>query len=181
MLDRRVSAEHQVRLEMIVCYPLSRRGEDQNMRILFGILAILFGVSSAEAFDPKAKEKLIFSNHCEGCDLSGAALSKAHLEGAGLAGADLRQSNLHGAYLLGANLENANLRGADLSAAILDDARFKGADLTDAILDKARLGGADLSGAIGLTQAQLDGACKDSSGRPFKTKLPKGLTVRRCK
>jgi len=145
------------------------------------VVAVLFAVSSAEAFDPKARENLIYSNHCEGCDLSGAALGNAHLEGAGLAGADLSNSTLRGAYLLGADLTGANLRGADLGAAILDDARLEGADLTNANIVDARLDGADLSGAIGLTQTQLDGACRDTSGRPYRTKLPKGLTLRDCK
>ena len=181
MPDSRASAERKGDQEKSFVIRCNVEERIKIMRFLLGALAILFAVSSAGAFDPKAREKLIFSNHCEGCDLSGAALSNFHLEGAGLVGADLSNSKLQSAYLLGANLENANLRGANLSAAILDDARFKGADLTDAILVKARLGSADLSDAIGLTQAQLDGACKDSSGRPFKTKLPKGLTLRRCK
>jgi len=80
----------------------------------------------------------------------------ADLIGADLKGADLRGANLRGACLIAADLQNADLRAADLI----------GADFRD-----ADLSGADLTGAIFLTQAQLNAAKGDATG-----KLPPKLT-----
>ena len=145
------------------------------------VVSLPLTITGARAYDQQALGKLMNDNHCEGCDLSGADLSKAELSGAGLTGANLSNADLRRTILLGATLNDANLKGADLRGAYLDDARFGGADLTGAKLGNAKLGGADLSAAIGLTQAQLNQACADSAGEPFRTRLPKGFTVGRCK
>ena len=77
-------------------------------------------------------------------------------------------------------LLRSNLRGADLAGAFLEDANLAGADLTGARLTAASLSGVDLSGASGLTQAQLDQTCTNATGFPDKTRLPEGLTLKRC-
>jgi len=146
------------------------------------ILVVFFGtIASAHAFDPSALDGLRENNHCAKCDLSGADLSAAGLSGAGLAGADLSGANLQKALLIGADLSDANLRKADLSGALLEDANLAGADLTGAKLKTTRLSGADLAGTYGLTQAQLDQTCTGARGFPDKTRLPKGLTLERCR
>jgi len=82
----------------------------------------------------------------------------ADLIGADLKGADLRGANLRGACLIAADLQNADLRAADLI----------GADFRD-----ADLSGADLTGAIFLTQAQLNAAKGDATGKlPPKLSRP---------
>lgn len=145
-------------------------------------LVVFFGtIATAHAFDPSALDCLRENNHCIKCDLSGANLSASGFSGAGLAGADLRGANLRNASLIGADLSDANLREADLSGALLEDADLTRADLTGAKLKSTRLSGADLAGAHGLTQAQLDQTCTDASGFPDKTRLPKGLTLGRCR
>jgi uncharacterized protein YjbI with pentapeptide repeats len=145
-------------------------------------LAVVVAAGKAtQAYDRKALGTLMDDNHCQGCDLSGADLSKAELSGAGLTGANLSNADLRRTILLGATLDDANLKDADLRGAYLDDARFGGADLTGAKLGGARLGGADLSAAIGLTQEQLNQACGGSAGAPFKTLLPNGMTLGPCR
>lgn len=127
---------------------------------------------------------------CAQCDLFQADLSYMNLAAANFAGARLRQADLQiseadrarfgGANLSLANLfggrfshadfSNANLEGAVLVGAYLGYARFTGA-----VLAGANLSGAELEGAVGLTQAQLNGACGDAN-----TVLPTGLTVPAC-
>ena len=144
-------------------------------------LAVLLGaIASAHAFDPSALESPRQNNHCAGCDLSNVDLGGAELTGAGLAGADLSGANLRKALLIGADLSGADLRNADLTGALLGDAVLIRADLSGASLQAAKLSGADLSGVSGLTQSQLDQTCDDASGLPEKTRLPKGLTLKRC-
>ncbi len=143
-------------------------------------------VASAMAFaaiaaDEVTVTRLLNDNSCSGCDLRGANLRGAELSGAGLANANLAGADLRKAILLGAVFSGADLRGADLSEALLEDARFGNANLANADLRGARIGGADLSEAVGLTQGQLDVACADAAGRPFATKVPKGMTVRFCR
>jgi hypothetical protein len=103
-------------------------------------------------------------------DLRGADLS-----GANLRFADLSDAKMSHANLSGANLREARLIGTDLGLANLTGADLTGANLSDADLPGANLSGADLSYAKNLTQAQLDGACGDAT-----TKLPEGLTIKRC-
>ena len=55
-----------------------------------------------------ARERLLNSGACSGCDLRSARLQGAHLIGADLRDADLRD----------ADLREANLEGADLSGAL---------------------------------------------------------------
>jgi uncharacterized protein YjbI with pentapeptide repeats len=149
-------------------------------RLSTSLVVFLGAVAAAHAFDPSSLDSLRANNHCAECDLSGADLGGAGLTGAGLAGANLSGADLRKTLLIGADLSGANLRGADLAGAFLEDANLAGADLTGARLTAASLSGVDLSGASGLTQAQLDQTCTNATGFPDKTRLPKGLTLKRC-
>jgi uncharacterized protein YjbI with pentapeptide repeats len=105
-----------------------------------------------------------------GARLRQADLSAAVMKGAVFAGADLRDVNAYGAVLTGANFARANLTNASFVGAYLQGANFRGATLSG-----ANFSGAEMDRAIGLTQAQLDGACGDAS-----TKTPRGLRLRPC-
>ena len=162
-------------------FPGTEQAEAAVNRLSTTLLVFFGAVAAAHAFDPSAVDSLRNNNHCAKCDLSGADLGGTDLTGAGLAGADLSAADLRKALLIGANLSGANLRKADLGGALLEDADLAGADLTGAKLTAARLSGVDLVGASGLTQAQLDQTCNDATGFPDKTRLPKGLTLKRCR
>jgi uncharacterized protein YjbI with pentapeptide repeats len=122
--------------------------------------------AAAIAANPKHVERLLKTNQCPLCDLSGADLGEANLYGANLVGANLQGANLNGANLGSANLTDANLAGAKLDRAYLYDAvieatNFSRADLTNAYLKDAKLTnvqfeGAKLQGA-NLSRANLVG------------------------
>ncbi len=71
----------------------------------------VFLSNSVQAYNPEQLRRLIDTNSCPGCDLSGADLSGTNLSGA----------NLEGANLSRANLRNANLSGAKLKGATMPD------------------------------------------------------------
>ena len=75
--------------------------------------------SAASAFDPEDLQKLLDTNECVECDLSGADLSGADLIGANLIEAILRRANLWMADLGAANLTEAVLRGTYMNGTIL--------------------------------------------------------------
>jgi uncharacterized protein YjbI with pentapeptide repeats len=115
-----------------------------------------------------------------GADLIGANLSRAKVNIADLSDADLKFANLSDANLNFTDLSNADLWDSDLTDANLRDADLIGANLSDVKLfgtnlSGANLSNADLSGAFYLTQTQLDEACGNAN-----TKLPEGLTIKRC-
>lgn len=127
---------------------------------------------------------------CAQCDLFQIDLSYQNIGGRDFSGARIRQSDLSlatadGTRFHGANLSLANLFGmratsADFTDANLDGAGMVGGYYGGARFNSARLRGANLSGAemadaLGLTQAQLNEACGDSS-----TTLPSGMAVPRC-
>ncbi len=99
-----------------------------------------------------------------------ADFSLATADGANFNGANLSLTNFFGARLTRADLRDANLEGATLVGAYLGGARMQGAVLTG-----ANLSGAELANAVGLSQAQLNGACGDAT-----TTLPAGMTIRSC-
>lgn len=126
----------------------------------------------ANAFDAKDYEKLLMTNECNGCDLSGADLSRKELYGSALIGTKLANANLSGASLIEAklgkaDLTEANVSGADLSAVTLSEATLTKANFSNAVLynarmDKAKLlsttlTGADLKAAI-ISDADLSNA-----------------------
>ena len=76
-----------------------------------------------------ARERLLISGACFGCDLRSARLQGAHLIGADLRDADLRNADLREANLEGADLSGARLDGADLQGAELSNADLSGTDL----------------------------------------------------
>ncbi|QZZ23124.1 pentapeptide repeat-containing protein [Leptothermofonsia sichuanensis E412] len=75
------------------------------------LMAALALGSSATAANPDHVRRLLNTNACPNCDLSGADLRRANLRGADLRNADLRYADLRGADLRGANLKGANLYG----------------------------------------------------------------------
>lgn len=128
---------------------------------------------------------------CPKCNLFQADFGGAQLKGKNFAGARLRQANLSVSVMNHTNFSGADLRDADASAGVFSSASFAGADLTNATFvgaylqganfRGARLSGVNFSGAemdhaVGLTQAQLNGACGDAS-----TQLPRGLRVNACR
>ena len=84
-------------------------------------VAVTMFASSANAFDPADLQKLMDTNECVKCDLSGANLMDANLSGANLAYADLNGANLAGADLESARLGRFDLRGAILCNTIMPD------------------------------------------------------------
>lgn len=107
-----------------------------------------------------AKERLLDTKKCYGCDLSGldlsdlnlknADLEKADLTGCNFSGAKFRKANLKGAILVNANLQNADLREADMYKADLSGSDLTGAKLKDAIFEDTYL-----SGVVGMVQAPV--------------------------
>ncbi len=59
-------------------------------------------------------KRLLETNECPKCDLSGVELRDADLRGAELTDADLEGANLQGANLSKANVEEIDLEGANL-------------------------------------------------------------------
>lgn len=111
----------------------------------------------------------------EGIDVSNARLRQADLqlstfENWNFSGANLSVSNLFGTRFNRSDFSNANFQNAALVGTYFGNSDLKGADMTG-----ANASGADFSIAKGLTQAQLNAACGDSS-----TRLPKGMTIPAC-
>ena len=111
-------------------------------------------------------EKLIKTQKCRGCDLSGVNLNRMDLSGADLEGADLSNAQMSLTDLSGANLRNANLRGVVFGGSDLADADLRGADLRGTSLDGAYLGGALLDGVF--ISAKL---YKDAADEEIKTEV----------
>jgi hypothetical protein len=117
---------------------------------------------SAKADPAKDLQKLLTTNRCENCDLSGVNLIGIDLSNAQLQGAKLNAANLSGADLSGANLTKVSavgtsLMGANLQKTTLVKASLIYANLAKAQLNDAVLQGTDLQGA-NLVGADLNGA-----------------------
>ncbi|MDD3620765.1 MAG: pentapeptide repeat-containing protein, partial [Desulfobulbaceae bacterium] len=118
--------------------------------------AVLFaaaGPVAAEEVSPRQEvrenfQRLLETNACPGCDLSGAVMNRADLAGADLRGANLAGSKLYLANLAEADLRDANLQGAALGGADLAGADLTGANLTGAVLEGAYLKGARMEGRV---------------------------------
>jgi len=106
-----------------------------------GLLLVIGQAGAAELLGSTVPEirqnfnRLLTTNACRGCNLSGAVLNRLNLAEADLTGADLSGAQLNSASLAGANLSGANLRGAwlggaDMSGANLLGANWEGADFT---------------------------------------------------
>jgi len=105
-----------------------------------------------------------------GARLRQADFSAAVMNHTSLAGADLRDVNAYGGVFTGASFAGANMTNASFVGAYLEGANFRGATLNG-----VNFSGAEMSRAVGLSQAQLAGACGDDT-----TQLPRGLHVRNC-
>jgi Pentapeptide repeats (8 copies)/Pentapeptide repeats (9 copies) len=148
---------------------------------LYCIALQLTIVPAAHAYSTADLNKLISTNKCVGCDLSGADLSRkqlvnADLQAANLVGAKLTSTNLTGAKLGGANLTGADLSNTNLSQAFLQavsaiDVNFVGTNLTNTDLTYANLVNTNFSRAIlrntNLSSANL--ALSDFTGANLST------------
>tara|TARA_R110000868_G_scaffold193059_3_gene437720 strand:+ start:4976 stop:5464 length:489 start_codon:yes stop_codon:yes gene_type:complete len=160
-------------------------------RILAAIAIFLAASSAAMAQDAAQIARVQAGQSCPGCNLFQAELAYLDLPDLDLSGSRLRQANLALSTMNRTNFDNANLSVANLFGARFTRASFRNVDFSDAILVGAYFGSANLSGArlansnisgaemattIGLTQAQLNQACGDTS-----TQLPAGLHVPSCR
>src|SRR5580658_10268716 len=105
-----------------------------------------------------------------GARLRQADMSTAVMNGSTMAGADLRDVNAYGAVFTAVSFAGADLTNASFVGTYLEGANFRGARLTG-----VNFSGAEMDRAVGLTQAQLSGACGDAT-----TLLPRGLHLRPC-
>jgi uncharacterized protein YjbI with pentapeptide repeats len=92
-------------------------------------VCLVGGLHAAQGKVQENRKRLIETNSCPGCDLTGADLKRANLPGANLQGANLSYAQLHLATLTRANLQNAVLINTELNGANLSDADLRGADL----------------------------------------------------
>lgn len=160
----------------------------KHFSVLSTALSML--VLPAAAQNAASIEQVRSGQSCPGCNLFQADLTYQSGEKLNLSGARMMQSDLSLATydqvnFSGANLSIANLFGArfnrtnfansNLSDATAVGTFFGSSDLSGANLQGANLSGADLEIARGLTQAQLDRACGDTS-----TRLPAGKTIPSC-
>ena len=118
------------------------------------------GAAATAALREKMIEKLLDTNSCYECDLTGVDLSGKDLSGADLEGSDLSGAILNKTDLAGTNLKGVSLRGAqlidaDLRRADLYKADLSDADLTDADFRGALTDEADFSGALGYQPALM--------------------------
>lgn len=159
-----------------------------NRLSLLAVAALaLAGPASAQ--DP-AQIRRAATASCPGCNLFQADFTNRQMKSRNYSKARLRQANLSAAIMNGTNFSGADLRDVNAYGGLFTSANFSGADLTNAsfvgaYLQGANFRGANLTGtnfagaemnrAIGLTQAQLNAACGDSS-----TLVPRGLRLRAC-
>src|ERR1700759_150675 len=149
------------------------------MRALALIALIATSPSAAPAMtaDPAAVAKIHGGIvDCVGCNLAGADLTNTSVKEHDLHGANFDGANATLMCMSFANFPNASFRGTDLSGANLAGAKMDGADLTGAKTSITSFLGTDLTKVKGLTQAQLNVACGDTS-----TKLPPGLKIHTCR
>ncbi|MGB3695620.1 MAG: pentapeptide repeat-containing protein [Spirulinaceae cyanobacterium] len=128
--------------------------------------AIVCYATPAFSANPDHVQRLLETNQCPQCDLSGADLGEANLYGANLVNANLTGANLAGANLGEADFTDANLTGAKLNqaylrGAILENTNLSSADLTnaylrDAVLMEAEINNASLQG-VNLSRTNLSG------------------------
>ena len=131
------------------------------------------------------------NSNCPGCNLFQADYSNREMKGRNFAGARLRQSDLSLSVMNRTSFARSDLRDVNAYGGVFSSANFSGADLTNATFvgaylegsnfAGARMAGANFSGAemskvAGLSQAQLNTACGDSS-----TLLPRGMVIPVCR
>jgi hypothetical protein len=167
-------------------------GRDTIARDVQAALTVL-GLRKLDPFEPHMEETI---NHqatypggyinleLDHLNLRGAVLDYGVFLFAYFKGSNLRDVTFEHAMLARAMFMDADLTGvwakyADLRAAQFDRANLTSANLQFSNLENAMFAGANLSGAnldwTMVTQSQLDVACGDES-----TKLPRGLSIKRC-
>lgn len=99
--------------------------------------------------------RLLDTNKCYGCDLSGLDLSKKDLDGADLEKADLTDCNLEKTSFEKANMKGALLLRANLRGADLEKTDFYRADLTGADMTGAKTEGTLFDSAVGVNNAGI--------------------------
>lgn len=131
---------------------------NKSILLLIALVACPFGIARAQGIEKvenvqsppsdmiaqvsqkqKNKEKLLKTNQCPDCDLSGEDLSGLNLKNAFLPRANLQEANLIGTDLRGAFLQDAKMCGAELISADLRGANLNFANLTNANLTYAKL------------------------------------------
>ena len=122
-------------------------------------------------FQADLSNKTLKSRNYTGARLRQADLSLSVFNHGDFAGSDLRDVNGYGALFSGVNFAGANMTNSTFVGAFLEWANFRGANLSG-----ANFSGAEMAHAVGLSQAQLNGACGDSS-----TTLPPGLHLPACR
>ena len=90
-----------------------------------------------------AKKKLLETDKCIACDLSGANFTLTNLRQVDLSQANLFRAYLYGTNLRGATLESADLREADLTHADLRDANLNQAKFCKTIMPDGRINNRD--------------------------------------
>ena len=154
-------------------------------------LAALGLATAASAQNPVQVAHARDGASCPGCNLFQADFANLDLKGKSFAGARLRQSDMSAAVMTHTSFSGSDLRDINAYAAVFTGANFAGANLTNASfvgaylqganfrgahLDGVNFSGAEMDRAVGLTQAQLSGACGDAS-----TAAPQGLRLSSCK
>ena len=145
----RLSSLRDLRLSGTIAMTLAFETTMKRLFAILGIAIMLWctGTQSAAAAIPDDVQKLLDTNDCPVCILSGANLQEKDLQQANLKIAVLAQANLKGANLSGANLVLTDMGSADLAGALLADAQMNGANLNQANLSRADLSHANLSNA----------------------------------
>lgn len=152
------------------CFPIKRL---LNKNMQAGAFALLLTAMPALAEAPMQiptpaqqanVQRLVLTNGCMSCDLTGADLTETHLIGADLRNANLQWANLTGANLEGADLKGANLTGANLTGAYLTDAYLANTQMIGVNFTNAHLYNVDLTGA---TMADINLAGADVLNTPI--------------
>jgi hypothetical protein len=139
-----------------------------NRYLCFVLTASYLSVIPAVyAYQPNDLDRLLKTNQCVGCDLSGvnlngkklinADLRAANLVGANLSGTNLTGAKLDGANLVGANLVGTNLSGAGMQAINAIDVEFTNTNLTNTDLTYANLANTQFTRAL-LKNTDFSGA-----------------------
>ncbi|MBV9994193.1 MAG: pentapeptide repeat-containing protein [Caulobacteraceae bacterium] len=152
-------------LALITVWPAHAQNAGQIARARGGASCPGCNLFQADFSNLELKDRNFAGARLRQADLSAAVMNRTSF-----ARGDLRDLNAFGAVLGGVNFAGANLANASFVGAYLEGANFRGANLSG-----ANFSGAEMARAVGLTEAQLAGACGDAD-----TRLPHGLRLRPC-
>ncbi len=162
----------------------------RNLALLAVAAVILAGAIPAQAQNAGQIRQAQGGASCPGCNLFQADFTNREMKNRNFAKARLRQADMSAAVMNRTSFAGGDLRDVNAYAAVMSSVSFAGADLTNATfvgayleganfrgatLAGANFSGAEMDRAVGLTQAQLNGACGDAT-----TRLPKGLRLKSC-